>query len=208
MSLQPISDALQRLEHEGLVESITRVGTRVRIPKPQDIRGFYIVREALESQAARLFAERASSAQRRELEQMAQELDLEYEKCIGQKQIASHRLYALRSQHMLFHKGIAERTGCPFLCEAIEKNQVLIFNYLWDQLFGRAGLPPRWHTDLVSVLVSGDVEEADRAMRKHVRYRMQELMESLEPYYRLDVSNLPSIAGPPENSSGRFINSR
>jgi DNA-binding GntR family transcriptional regulator len=168
MSLQPISDALQRLEHDGLVESISRVGTRVRIPKPQDIRGFYIVREALESQAARLFAERASNDQRRELEQMAQELDAEYEKCVGFEQVSAQRLHALRRQHMMFHKAIAERTGCPFLSDTIEKNQVLIFNYLWDELFGRAGLPPRWHVDLVAELAAGDVEGADRAMRRHV----------------------------------------
>src|SRR3954464_10568568 len=36
MSFLPISDALKRLEQEGLVESRPRVGTRVRIPSPQD----------------------------------------------------------------------------------------------------------------------------------------------------------------------------
>src|SRR3569833_2933672 len=60
MSVVPVSDALQRLETEGLVESWPRVGTRVRIPTAQDIRGHYVVREALESQSARLFSQKAT----------------------------------------------------------------------------------------------------------------------------------------------------
>src|SRR5207249_7363409 len=59
MSVLPVAEALQRLEVEGLVETQARVGTRVRLPTPQDIRGIYIVREALETQSARLFAAKA-----------------------------------------------------------------------------------------------------------------------------------------------------
>ena len=47
MSLVPVAQALQRLETEGLVESLPRVGTRVRVPKPEDVRGHYMLREAL-----------------------------------------------------------------------------------------------------------------------------------------------------------------
>ena len=205
MSLQPISDALQRLEQDGLVETINRVGTRVRIPKPQDIRGFYVVREALESQAARFFAERSTAAQRREIQQMAQQLDVEYHECIELQEISPQRLYELRRHHMLFHQWIAERTGCPFLYETIEKNHVLFFNCLWDQLFGREELPPYWHTELAAALAAGNVEEADRAMRKHVRYRMQGLLECLEHYFRIDTEAL-SLNGaiPSKMRSARF----
>ena len=54
MSFLPVSEALLRLEFEGLLESRPRAGTRVRIPSREDVRGHYIVREALEAQAARL----------------------------------------------------------------------------------------------------------------------------------------------------------
>src|ERR1044071_8741673 len=57
MSFLPVSEALQRLEAEGYLESRARAGTRVRIPSAEDVRGHYVVREALETQAARLFAE-------------------------------------------------------------------------------------------------------------------------------------------------------
>src|SRR5438105_4538943 len=75
MSLLPVAEALQRLEVEGLVEIRARAGTRVRIPKPEEIRGRYIVREALESQSARLCCQRATLQQRLELVLLAEHLD-------------------------------------------------------------------------------------------------------------------------------------
>ena len=56
MSLVPINEAMSRLEHEYLIENTPRVGTKVRTPTPQDIRGFWAVREGLETQAAALCA--------------------------------------------------------------------------------------------------------------------------------------------------------
>src|SRR5678810_1278025 len=52
MSFLPVSEALLRLEFEGLLESRPRAGTRVRIPSREDVEGHYIVRQALETQAA------------------------------------------------------------------------------------------------------------------------------------------------------------
>src|SRR5438270_8450930 len=80
MSVVPVSDALQRLESEGLVESWPRVGTRVRIPTAQDIRGHYVVREALESQSARLFAQKSTQEERAEIQTLARKLDEQYQK--------------------------------------------------------------------------------------------------------------------------------
>ncbi len=71
MSLPPVSEALQRLELEGLVRSTPRVGTRVCTPGDLDIRGHLVVREALEGEAARLFAEKATPAQRKRLQELA-----------------------------------------------------------------------------------------------------------------------------------------
>src|SRR5579871_2073238 len=75
MSFLPVSEALLRLEFEGLLESRPRAGTRVRIPSREDVRGHYIVREALEVQAARLFTEMASPEERTELLKLAVRVD-------------------------------------------------------------------------------------------------------------------------------------
>src|SRR5262245_44775989 len=75
MSFLPVSEALLRLEFEGLLESRPRAGTRVRIPSREDVRGHYIVREALEVQAARLFAEVATVDDRSEVQRLAARVD-------------------------------------------------------------------------------------------------------------------------------------
>src|SRR5207249_8718779 len=71
MSFLPVSEALLRLEFEGLLESRPRAGTRVRIPSREDVRGHYVVREALEVQAAMLFAAVATADDRAELQKLA-----------------------------------------------------------------------------------------------------------------------------------------
>ena len=49
MSFLPVTEALLRLEFEGLLESRPRAGTRVRVPTPADVEGNYVVRQALET---------------------------------------------------------------------------------------------------------------------------------------------------------------
>src|SRR5262245_63353398 len=56
MSVLPVSDALRRLEADGLVESRARAGTGVRVPSDADINALYEFRAALVPQGARLFA--------------------------------------------------------------------------------------------------------------------------------------------------------
>src|ERR687888_628079 len=75
MSFLPVSEALLRLEFEGLLESRPRAGTRVRIPSPEDVKGQYVVREALEVQAAIRFAQFATDHERGELRRLAERVD-------------------------------------------------------------------------------------------------------------------------------------
>src|SRR5436853_2068282 len=75
MSFLPVSEALLKLEFEGLLESRPRAGTRVRIPSREDVQGHYIVREALEIQAARLFSQLATPRERIELNKLAGRCD-------------------------------------------------------------------------------------------------------------------------------------
>jgi DNA-binding GntR family transcriptional regulator len=190
MSALPVSAALQQLEAESLVESVPRVGTRVRIPTPQEIRGFYIVREALETQSARLFAERAGLRERKAIEDLAVRVDDMYRKCELSSDVSEESLFELRALHTSFHRRIAEFADCPYLLQAIEKNQILVFNWLYDRFFGRASLPEHWHVELAQTLALGDPEKADAAMRKHVTYQLNRLIRLLEPYLtigRLDL---------------------
>src|SRR6478735_7127760 len=75
MSFLPVTEALLRLEFEGLLESRPRAGTRVKIPSQEDVEGNYVVREALETQAAILFSQVASATERSELRRLATRVD-------------------------------------------------------------------------------------------------------------------------------------
>ena len=187
MSFLPVSEALQRLETDGLVESRPRVGTRVRVPTAPDIRGHYVIREALETQSARLYAEKASPVERRELQELAARLDAMYAD-------PKKDLFETFSAHERLHRRIAECTGCPMLVEAIEKNHVLILNWHYNSASHFRDLPLRWHQDLIKALNSGDVAKADAKMREHCRYGMEEVLRRLEATLNLDDTRVKTFA--------------
>jgi DNA-binding GntR family transcriptional regulator len=178
MSLLPVAEALQRLEAEGLVESRPRIGTRVCRPNAEDIRERYEIREALESQAARLFAEKSSLRERQELKKMAEEMDDLFKLCFNSR-TDTESLYVIHNYHAQLHRRIAECTGCRLLCQALERNHVMVFNWLYDVAAERPPLPPHFHRELVEALSSGDPEVADRAMRRHVRYGLQNILRGI-----------------------------
>ena len=173
MSMVPVGEALQRLEADGLVESRPRSGTVVRRPSREDVRGHYVVREALETQAARLFAERATAEERAELLHGATELDRAY----ADPQRDIHDAFLMHSR---FHHRIAECAGCPALLQAIEKSHVLVLNWLYNGAAGFHDLPRHWHRGLAKVLSGRDPEAADARMREHVRYALDDVLSRLE----------------------------
>src|SRR5262249_4384725 len=138
------------------------------------------VREALESQAARLYAEKATPREKRSMERMAEHLDAMFNRCAPGTEDRDF-LYAVHSHHLEFHLRIAEFAGNRVLREMIEKNHVLVFNWLFDVASSRPPLPSQFHRDLVQLLNSGRVGIADRAMRKHIRYGMESVIRILSP---------------------------
>jgi GntR family transcriptional regulator, rspAB operon transcriptional repressor len=178
MSFLPITEAMQRLEVEGLVESRPRIGTRVRIPTEQDIRNSYVIREALESQAARLCAEHITAADKKQLLTSAKHLD-NLHKVSGPEAEDSRFLFSVHTYHMQFHMRIAELGQCPGLTSAIEKAQVLVFNWLYDTAANNNKTPAKFHANLAEALCSGDPLAADSAMRAHIRNGLDQVLERL-----------------------------
>lgn len=178
ISVPPITEALQRLEREGLLESKPRVGTRVRVPKPQDVEDRSLLREALETQAARLFAERATPAEKKALQRMGREVDQLYASCeaVSDKNF----LFIVNTYHMSLHLRIAECARCRALRDAIEKEQVLIFNCVYDTAVQRRNLASDHHARLTNALAQGTPAQADAAMRQHIRTGLKEVLKGLE----------------------------
>ena len=183
MSFIPVAEAMQRLEADGMLESLPRIGTRVRIPTANDVRDRYIIREALEVQSARLFCERATAADREELSNLASQLD-----AMAQAQTAANQgQFEFQSLHVRFHMRIADCTGCAPLYEMLEKNQVLIFNWLFD-VAADSQMPAQWHGTLMDVLNSNDPDAAALAMGTHIRTGMSEIQSAIAARFGTDLS--------------------
>jgi DNA-binding GntR family transcriptional regulator len=174
MSFVPVSEALQHLERDGLVESAPRAGTRVRMPTPDDIRERYMLREALECQAARLFVELAGDDEKAELVAMGRRVDQLYSFLPD----ADHEFaYSAHAYHMAFHMRIAEASRCKLLRDAIERDQVLIFNCLFDTAAHQRSFPS--HSELTAALTGGEVMEADVGMRRHIRFGLDRVLAGI-----------------------------
>lgn len=199
MSLLPVAQALKQLEEDGLVESRPRSGTLVRMPTSEDIQGHYVVREALETQAARLFAEKSTTAERQELCQMAAALDVLQADPQHDRQSAS-------SAHLALHRRIAECAGCPELLRAIEKSHILVLNWLYNSAADFHESPANWHGDLAEALTGGDAETADRKMREHVRYGLGEVLRRLAAGGKLAGSRKRVFARQPRERPEREAN--
>jgi GntR family transcriptional regulator, rspAB operon transcriptional repressor len=176
MSLLPISQAFRQLESEKLLESRPRAGTRVRMPQPEEIRGRCIVREALEAQSARLCALNANMKERVELMRLAQQLDTLYDR-FGQSGSDPELQYVVHTLHFELHMRVAEYARCEELKDAIERNQVLIYNWFFDLAANRRSLPSGFHAQLMQVVTGSDPIAADEAMRSHVQYGVPELLK-------------------------------
>lgn len=200
MSMLPVAEALQRLEREGLVESRPRVGTRVRVPTPRFVRDAYIVREALESQAALLFAEKASASERDELRRMADEVDRLFDASESKRGTSLETKFRAHTYHCAFHLRVAECTGCEMLRDAIEENQILIFNWLRDVMARHQRRPPHFHRALAEALCTKAPQDAMAAMRLHIGFRLENIIELVQPQlsreWRTNTEPPPAATAP------------
>ena len=176
MSFLPVSEALLRLEFEGLLESRPRAGTRVRIPSAEDVKGHYVVREALEVQAAMRFSQVATAGERAESKRLALRVDT----------LALHsdrQLYV--SVHQKLHARIAECARCPALLDAIEKTHALASIWFCVMRQSKPDDSRTRHQDLIEAICSGDPLRGADAVRQHIAVGMERSLEVLQPYFKL-----------------------
>jgi DNA-binding GntR family transcriptional regulator len=173
ISFLPASEALLRLECEGLLESKPRAGTRIRIPTREVMQGHFAVREALQVQAAMMFAQRATREERGELIKLASCLDSEATN-EGTDSIERFTL------HEELHQKIAEYTHCEALNEEMRKQSALVSGWLGAM---RSMLPADAqlkHQPLMKALTRPNPGAAAETMRGHVHAEMENTLRALE----------------------------
>ena len=176
MSFLPVSEALLKLEFEGLLESRPRAGTRVRIPSPDDIKGHYVVREALEVQAAVRVSQMATPAERAELMRLAVRVDALH--------MQPDRA-AFVPVHQKLHARIAQCARCQALLDAIEKTHALASIWFCIIRQPTAQDSPSRHQELIEAVTSTDALRAAEAVRAHIAVGRERTLDVLQPYFRL-----------------------
>jgi GntR family transcriptional regulator, rspAB operon transcriptional repressor len=173
MSFLPVTQALLRLELEGFLESRPRAGTRVRIPSREDVLGHYVVREALETQAARLCAQRATPEERAALLKLAARVDA----CV----LTDHVMFM--GLHEKLHRRIADCAHTAALSKAIEETHALAST--WFCIIPSPLPDYSRHQELVKTLAEESPDLAAETMREHVVRGLEQMTNMMTPFFKM-----------------------
>jgi DNA-binding GntR family transcriptional regulator len=157
----PIREALRDLARERLVEVYPRRGMFVSNVDVRDLAGLSEVRMTLEPRAAGLAAERATDADRTQLERLLRELDE-----LGDT--LDDRMLIDLDQRI--HKQIYAATHNSFLEETLNEYYVLTLRiwFLALERVARLDGAIREHRELLEAIGRGDGDRAEATMRRHV----------------------------------------
>jgi DNA-binding GntR family transcriptional regulator len=155
----PVREALRRLAQERLVEVFPRRGIFVTEVDARDLTRLCEVRLALEPEAARLAAERATQADLTELRAVLAELD-------GRRKRDPRALIDLDER---IHRAIYLASHNPYLAETLEQYYAHALR-IWMVALARTdiGAAVGGHHAVLEAVVRGDGARAARLMREHV----------------------------------------
>ena len=157
-SVAPVLEAMVQLENEGLLETLPRKGTRVSLISPAQQYDLWILREALECQAARMACGEPVRARLAELSRLARAADRTAPTPPEQW-----------THEVAFHRTLAECSGSRLLLQEFERHVRLGFFFMLQQMLApqrRGVMAP--HELLLKRLKQTDPDIAERAMRQHL----------------------------------------
>ncbi|EIP99621.1 transcriptional regulator [Opitutaceae bacterium TAV1] len=189
LSQSTVTEALWRLENDGLVESAPMYGTRVCEISLDRTRNEHVLREALECQVARELAHVLHPDDEPRLLKLADKVDSAM-RGDGQSQESMEL-------HRIFHMTLAELTTFTLLAKEVAlqwHRHLVLFNKISSRILP---IPAGWHRSLLTEIFSRDPERAERAMRTHVRYGHSQQLQVVAEINR-DLQ-----AGESENATGR-----
>lgn len=176
VSRTPVREAFKQLQTEGLVEVRPRVGTFVSAPSRREIAELFVMKEVLESAAARLLAQRGR----------VREVDL-LEENLRQADAAVLRNDRARYAELVqeFHELII--VGADN--NKLEAHYRILMNQLaYPRLIhtslgqpGRLLQSDQEHHMVIDLIIQKDSDSAERVMGEHVRASRRALFAGLAP---------------------------
>jgi DNA-binding GntR family transcriptional regulator len=160
VSRTPIREAMTLLEQEGFVRTRPRRGIFVVRKTKREIVEMITIMAALESMAARLAAERASSADIAKLQRLMDRF------CSGNDE---ERLAEYSDANIAFHQAIIKMSGCDLLCEMTENlfihmRAIRKITIHQDNRVARSIVD---HMRIIEALEARNAELAERLAREH-----------------------------------------
>ena len=168
VSVAPVLEAMVLLEHEGLMETIPRKGTQVRLIREEDVRGQFVLRDALESKAARIYYGGNLKERSDELLDFARRVD----------QAPSDHLEDWKTE-ILFHRELVSLAAVPALTEAFDRTMRLNLFYAMARIIPVHLATERDnHVNLLHKLMEAEsADQAEILIRKHVWYGKESLLQ-------------------------------
>lgn len=170
--MTPVREALTRLAHEGLVQSVPRSGYTVSRITLSDVRELFELRAILETAAVRLAVARATDDQLRELSKRA---NFTYK-------YSNHEDYTrFLSLNQAFHCYIAGLSGNRRLAGELSRaldGLKRVFHYGLD-LRDSAEEMRSEHQELVEAMLQRDAERAAAVVNQQIARSIQRVIEAL-----------------------------
>ncbi|MBN1555585.1 MAG: GntR family transcriptional regulator [Phycisphaerae bacterium] len=168
VSPAPIAQAIDQLTTEGLLETVPRKHTRVRLTRKEDVRGQFAIRLALERQAVSMAHGERMRKSIRHIKELAETVD----------QWPPKHPSAWPAE-LAFHQALVDLADCPAVSEAYRR--VMRRNYFFALHSAHVDLagaerPNNQHSLLVERLCSDDPIEADRALQDHLKDDIEALL--------------------------------
>jgi DNA-binding GntR family transcriptional regulator len=168
ISKSPVREALNRLESEGLILIESRRGAYVRKFSLKEVKDLYELREVLEVYAVgtvqttpELLADLAASVAHTE------------------QHLTEHNVMAHVEEDIRFHNMIAAATGNEELRRVLENVHHKSLLCRSKTYYLSSATAPRSHGQILRALVSEDRRAAQAAMREHILYVRETLLQFL-----------------------------
>ncbi|CAM3179339.1 GntR family transcriptional regulator [Paracoccus nototheniae] len=172
LSRQPVREAFIRLASDGLAEIRPQRGTYISRISVRAVLSARMIREAVESDLARIVART-----RPDLGAMERELDLQA------RADAESNVPAFVEADDRFHQAMAEAAGHPAVWQDLDrlKAQMNRLRHLSMRVFDRNQTIAQ-HRAVLTALQAGDPDAAEAAIRTHLRQMLTEVPHMMDAH--------------------------
>ena len=180
VSIAPVSSALQQLTAEGFIETIPRKGTIVRAVDRDDVWGSLVLREAIETHAARMYCGARISRNKEALTELAVLVDETYQPVLpggdypgDLGEMKKHWEYEIN-----LHYNLVRLSKCKALVDAFSRTMRIGMFYRMNSF-----LPPTdrkeqlSHVELIDGLTVDNPDAAEKLIREHLQSGKRDLLK-------------------------------